>query len=127
MKLIKIKIAAILAISSFIATSAFADDFKVSNQSSYDLSFQVNGVCSQEFGKVYSHDIKNIAEATFINACKSNTEPCEVKVFGADSCQGDALIMVQYYMKDNFVSLHQYSSDIHSGVSGYNLFLSDRV
>lgn len=125
MKLSTITIATILLTSSFIARSALANDFNVANQSKYDLSFQVNGTCSQEFGKVYSHTIKNITETTFINACKSNTAPCEVKVYGMDSCQGEPLLMAQYYISDNFVSLHSYNLDINSGVSGYDLFLSD--
>lgn len=124
MKLNTLKNAMILAASGFMATSAFADDFNVANQTKYDLSFQVNGTCSQAFGKVDSYTIKNIAESIFINACKSNTEPCEVKVYGVNLCQGEPLLMVQYYISDNFVSLHQYSADISSAVSGYNLFLT---
>lgn len=124
MKINKIRMFTILAASSFMATSALAD-FNISNQTKYDLSFQVNGICSQQFGKVYSWSIKNISEKTFMDACKLNAAPCEIKVYGIDSCQGEALLMVEYHVSDKNVSLYQYSSNISTGVSGYNLFLSD--
>jgi hypothetical protein len=109
-----------------MTTSAFADDFNISNHTRFTMSFQVNGMCSREFGTVSSYSAKTIPEKTFMTACKENTTPCDIRIYDMDACQGEMIFEVKYNLKTQDTATTNYSSEIKwIGISGYNLFLSD--
>lgn len=112
--------------AGFFALTAHASekDVHISNQSDYELSFQVNGICSNLFGVVPSYKIKTVPEKSFMEACKSNSAPCIVVIYGEKQCQGDALGMVNYYIQQNRVDLYPYSEHVSMSVSDFDLFVN---
>lgn len=106
-----------------IPTLANAEDFNISNQTKYELSFYVNGFCAKNFGSVPYYSIKSVSEKDFMNACKDNLSPCEVVVYDSKFCQGLPIATVKYYIPQNRVELYGHSAhNLGMAVSGYNLF-----
>jgi hypothetical protein len=79
-----------------MSTLASADNFKIVNSTSNELSFSINHTCSNEFGSIPAHSNKTIPEANFYSACKDNQHFCVAKVYVDDNCSGKHVATVVF-------------------------------
>lgn len=124
MKLTKLK-----TISTFIASASLfgmsfaanADNLNVSNSLSTDLSFKINGTCSQEFGIVKSQTVKVIPEADFNKVCSYAPETCDAQVYFSAYCGGGIIALIVFNTKHGVQDI-KVLSDIKVIGNGFNLF-----
>lgn len=119
-------IASILFSTSLFASPILAktQDLNISNQTSYTLSFDVNGKCSADFGAVSTYTIKHIPEENFKKACKDNNSPCQVNIHDTENCKGKLIATVSYFIPQHRVDLYSYGQHrLSIAVSGFDVFL----
>lgn len=89
--------ASIVLTTSLFAIPALANnnDLSISNHTVYNLSFTVNGRCSNDFGMVHTYSIKTIPKVLFRKACR-NSPICEVIGYTAQKCSGKQIGGVKY-------------------------------
>lgn len=112
----------------FLSQNLFAlptlNDLSISNMTSYNLSFSVNGRCNKDFGTVRGFTIKTIPKILFAKACK-NSPICEVMAYTEKKCSGREIGGIKYDMSRNYYEVFSRGFE-HIVISGsaFNIFFS---
>lgn len=97
------KIALTMSISLFaLPLLTYANDFKITNHTSQELSFSINQTCADTLTTVKANDTDILYETQLTDVCKNNLSDCELAVHNAAHCYGKKIALL--------------SLDIHSGI-----------
>lgn len=85
-----------IGISLFmVSVLAKADNLIINNQTTDDLSFVVEGICSAEFGTIQAGNKKIISEADFHQACEYHPDSCQVNVVPSANCNKGSIATLE--------------------------------
>ena len=121
MKLINMIICASLAATPLLTN---AGDLKISNNSKYDLSFEINHVCANAFGVIPTGTIKVIREKDFNKACEYMPKYCVTNVYSKANCEGSPIAQIGFDTTYGVSYLSgSTSTPLTLSGNGFNLFL----
>ena len=128
-------IISVLLGTGLLSVSMFANagSLTIDNQSTTNLSFQVEHSCSAAFGNINGKTSKVISEKNLQNACNSHTdttEHCHVKVYDKPNCTGTHVESIELSTKDGIFLLeggHSNGKDLAFIASAFNLTVVDHL
>lgn len=98
-------------------------DLKFSNSTKYNLTFSINGSCSNEIGVINRRSIQIIKHDYLNNACDKNLSLCEIQVYPTDNCSGSKIAtIVMDFSGARSIELHSDKYNISSN-GKFDLFL----
>jgi hypothetical protein len=119
-------IVAAMSISLLLPAMASADNFKIVNSTSNELSFGINHTCSSEFGSIPAHSNKTIPEANFYAACKQSPHNCVAKVYVDDNCSGKHVATVVFDTDGGLKEVLKTGGYAYTW-NRYNMMITERV